>query len=99
VLSPNAKPSSTATEKAPKAPAAAAPAAAPKASGRKLLQGWQWGMEAGPTAEMDAAQQNIANAVSGDESVAAAANASRLGAEELSIPGDYAQVENGLDPL
>jgi len=56
-------------------------------------------MEAGPTAEMDAAQQNIANAVSGDESVAAAANASRLGAEELSIPGDYAQVENGLDPL
>lgn len=49
-------------------------------------------MEGGPTAEMDDATSAINSAVNGDESVAAAADQSTLGAEELSVPGDYRQV-------
>jgi len=99
VLNPDAKPASTSTEKgaAPAKPAAAAAPAPAKAAGRKLL-GYDWGFEGGPTAEQDAAASSIQNAVMGNESAASAANQSLLGAEELSVPGDYAQAMNGIQP-
>jgi uncharacterized surface protein with fasciclin (FAS1) repeats len=101
VLNPTA--AAVTTEKAATKPAAkpaaaaAAPAAAAKTGSRKLLD-FGWGAMAGPTAEQDAAQQAIQNAVSGDESVANAAQGAVLGGEELSIPGDYQQVMEGVEP-
>jgi hypothetical protein len=82
VLNPTA--AAVTTEKAATKPAAkpaaaaAAPAAAAKTGSRKLLD-FGWGAMAGPTAEQDAAQQAIQNAVSGDESVANAAQGAVLG--------------------
>jgi len=87
-------------------PDAAAKAAAPAATstekgsktGSRKLLGWDWGFQGGPTAAGDDAASNIQNAVMGNESVASAANQNLLGAEELSVPGDYAQVMNGVQP-
>jgi len=86
VLIPNAAPAVT-TEKA----------AAAKTGSRKLL-GWGWGMSAGPTAAQDDISGQIYQAVQGNESVAKVADQSRLQAEELSVPGDYNQVDNGINP-
>jgi len=91
---------------AAKAEVAAAKAAAPAATstekgsktGSRKLLGWDWGFQGGPTAAGDDAASNIQNAVMGNESVASAANQNLLGAEELSVPGDYAQVMNGVQP-
>lgn len=85
----------------PAAAAAATPAATPAKTGRKLsatrnLLDFGWGMSAGPTAEGDAAAADISNAVNGDESVASASAQSQLGAEQLSVPGDYDQVDDGV---
>jgi uncharacterized surface protein with fasciclin (FAS1) repeats len=99
VLLPNAAPAVTTEKGATPAakPAAAAPAAAPKAPGRRLLD-WGWGMSAGPTAAQDDVSGQIEQAVNGNESTAAVANSARLQAEELSVPGDYNQVMNGINP-
>eukprot|EP00878_Enallax_costatus_P000167 GHUV01000218.1.p1 GENE.GHUV01000218.1~~GHUV01000218.1.p1 ORF type:complete len:426 (+),score=137.31 GHUV01000218.1:154-1431(+) len=81
-------------------PAAAKPAAATKPAPAKLagrhLLDFGWDASAGPTAESDAAASAIAAAASGDENVANAANSAVIGGEELSVPGDYQQVDDGL---
>jgi hypothetical protein len=55
-------------------------------------------MAAGPTAAQDDVSSQIEQAVNGNESTAAVANSARLQAEELSVPGDYNQVMNGINP-
>lgn len=76
VLDPNAAPAVT-TEKAAGTAAAGAGTAAKKTGSRKLQQ-FDWGMSAGPTAEQDDIAGQIQAAVNGDESVAQAADQSRL---------------------
>jgi len=89
VLNPDAAakavPASTSTEKGSK-------------TGSRKLLGWDWGMTAGPTAATDDAASRIENAVYGNESAASAAQKNLRGAEELAVPGDYAQVVNGVSP-
>lgn len=101
VLLPKAGSAPATATKAP----AATPAATTKAGGRRLmaygrhLLEFGWGLQGGgTTAEMDDAESDIEAAADGDESTADAAQQSLLGAEELSVPGDYNQVDNGINP-
>lgn len=84
----------------PGAAAATKPAAtpAPKAgTGRRLL-GFGWGAEAGQEASEDQSASDIQAAVDGNESAAQAGQQTMLGSQELSVPGDWNQVDEGINP-
>jgi hypothetical protein len=81
--------------------AAAATAKSPVAAsvtktGRRKLLGFGWGASAGPTALQDTSEQQIQEAVDGDESVADAAQQSLAGTEILSVPGTADRADEGI---
>lgn len=73
------------------------PGQKPATSGRRLLS-FGWGFDAGQEAAEDATTSAITAAASGRISTAQAADETTLASEELSVPGDYNQVDNGVNP-
>ncbi|KAF8055656.1 RPA1A [Scenedesmus sp. PABB004] len=65
---------------------------------RRALLGWGWRFNGGVTAEEDDAESDIDAAVDGDQSVSDAAYESQYGAEALSVPGAYDDIEDGVSP-
>jgi hypothetical protein len=65
-------------------------------SGHRKLLAFGWGLSGGPTALLDTSEQQIQDAVDGDESVADAAQESESGTEDLSVPGTANMADEGI---
>jgi hypothetical protein len=65
-------------------------------SGHRKLLSFGWGASAGPTALQDATEQQIQDAVDGDDSVADVGQEAVSGSEDLSVPGTANLADEGI---
>jgi hypothetical protein len=66
-------------------------------AGRRMLA-FGWGADAGSTANEDQTETAIQNAVNGNGSARRAATVATQGSEMLSVPGDWNQADEGVNP-